>query len=197
MIGSKFSTVKTLKRIPLLFVCVWTVIGLLLTIASTFLQPNLVIGFNAELLPIATTLQVGAVLLTGCLGGKNAGLFSQLLYVGLGLSGLPIFYNGGGMDYLQKPAIGFLIGFIPGAWLCGFLAFLKPPSIQWLSFSCISGLVAIHLVGIFTILVFNITQLNVANQLIWSYSFNFFPYQLVVISGTVVFAKILRWILLY
>ncbi len=197
MIGSKFAPVKTLKRIPLLFVCVWAVIGLLLTIASTFLQPNLVIGFNAELLPIATTLQVGAVLITGCLGGKNAGLFSQLLYVSLGLSGLPIFYNGGGMDYLQKPAIGFLIGFIPGAWLCGFLAFLKPPSIERLSFSCVSGLIVIHLVGIFTILVFNITQLNVANQLIWNYSFNFFPYQLVVISGTVVFAKILRWILLY
>jgi biotin transport system substrate-specific component len=197
MIGAKSPPAKHLKRIPILFVFAWTAIGMLFTIASTFLQPNLVVGLNAELYPIATTLQVGAVLLTGCLGGRNAGLFSQILYVGLGLSGLPIFYNGGGMDYLQKPAIGFLVGFIPGAWLCGFLAFLKPPSIERLTFSCISGLVAIHLVGILTILAFNFTQLDIAYKLIWSYSFNFFPFQLVVISATVVFAKILRWILIY
>jgi biotin transport system substrate-specific component len=178
-------------------VFIWSAIGLLLTVASTFLQPHLIAGFPFQLLPIATTLQVGAVFLTGCLGGKNAGLISQLFYVGLGLSGLPIFFNGGGIDYLRSPAIGFIIGLIPGAWLCGFFAFLKPPSIERLTFSCVCGLIVIHLVGIATIIAFNISQLNLVFKLIQEYSFNLFPAQVVVVCATVVFAKSLRWILLY
>jgi len=33
------------------------------------------------------------------------------------------FAQGGGIDYPKQPQFGYLLGFIPGAWVCGFLAF--------------------------------------------------------------------------
>ncbi len=42
--------------------------------------------------------------------GKKWGTISVLLYLLLGLFGLPIFSDGGGFAYVLKPSFGFLIG---------------------------------------------------------------------------------------
>ena len=47
---------------------------------------------------------------------------SQLVYVALGLLGLPIFAVGGGPGYLLQPSFGFLLGLIPAAWVAGRLS---------------------------------------------------------------------------
>jgi biotin transport system substrate-specific component len=135
-------------------VLLWAAIGVILTTAGTFIPAYTVAapwswwgqGFGVQTLGVS--YQVGAVLLIACLGGKNAALLSQTAYVLLGLSGLPIFDRGGGGAYLQQPNLGYLIGFIFGAWLCGWLAFQTLVRFSTLIASCLVGLVVIHLTGI-------------------------------------------------
>ncbi len=108
----------------------WAIIGLLLTIFSTFVEAFVTNmpwtwseqGVNS--LPLGVTFQVGAVLLTGCMGGKNAGFLAQVAYIFLGLFWFPVFAQGGGLQYWQQPSFGYVLGFMPGAWFCGWLAFL-------------------------------------------------------------------------
>ena len=70
--------------------------------------------------PVPITGQVFAVLLSGVLLGKHYGALSQLLYVGLGMAGIPWFAGGtGGLPF--GPSGGYLIGFIPAAALVGWL----------------------------------------------------------------------------
>ena len=52
------------------------------------------------------------------LGARN-GLYSQLLYVAIGLIGIPIFASGGGPTYILQPTFGYLLGFITCAYVIG------------------------------------------------------------------------------
>lgn len=133
----------------------WALIGLLLTIGGGFLQAAILAGpWSWTLAGIPANLlgvnyQIGAVLLVSCLGGRNAGVISQIAYLGLGLTGvLPVFAQGGGLGYLREPSFGYLLGFLPGAWVCGYLAFSAKPRLEWLAAACMSGLAAIHGTGI-------------------------------------------------
>jgi len=75
----------------------WALIGLILTIGGTFLEASLATptwgGGSYDLQPFAlgVTYQIGAVLLVGCLGGKNAALLSQIAYLLMGLTWFPVF----------------------------------------------------------------------------------------------------------
>jgi len=181
----------------------WALSGLLLTIASTFIQPSVVLpsltsgDSKIAIEPVSVTLQIGAVLLTGCLGGRNAALLSQIAYIALGLSGFGVFYQGGGLNYLRSPAFGYLIGFVPGAWLCGFLAFLKPPSLERMAISCFGGLLAIHLVGITYLTAVQIPNFNNFQVFFWQYSIQVISGQLLVVCATAVIATISRKLLFY
>lgn len=63
--------------------------------------------------PVPITLQTFFVLLSGALLGGNLGLVSQLSYVLLGMSGLPIFSGASsGLIYLLGPTGGYLLGFV-------------------------------------------------------------------------------------
>ncbi len=65
------------------------------------------------------TLQTLMVMFAGLLLGSRRGALSQVLYLILGLMGLPIFAQGGGPAYILQPSFGFLIGFIAGAFTIG------------------------------------------------------------------------------
>lgn len=69
---------------------------------------------------IAFSLQTLFVSLAGMLLGPRLGLLSVGCYVALGLLGLPIFTQGGGIGYVLQPSFGFLIGFFFYAYLTGF-----------------------------------------------------------------------------
>ncbi len=70
-------------------------------------------------IPVPVTLQTLAVLLTGTIMKRYAGI-PIALYVLLGAIGLPIFHNGtAGAGVLLGPTGGYLIGFIPAAILVG------------------------------------------------------------------------------
>ncbi|MBL7131112.1 MAG: biotin transporter BioY [Candidatus Omnitrophica bacterium] len=62
--------------------------------------------------PVPITGQVLAVLLSGVVCGGVFGAFSQLLYVGLGLAGIPWFAGGTAGSLTLFPTAGYFIGFI-------------------------------------------------------------------------------------
>ncbi len=68
------------------------------------------------------TLQFLFTTLAGLILGPRLGAISCALYVALGLVGLPIFAEGGGIWYVAKPSFGYLIGFILGAYITGRIA---------------------------------------------------------------------------
>ncbi len=61
------------------------------------------------------TLQLLAVFLIGFYSSIFEAMIILVLYICLGLVGLPVFANfGGGVAYLVNPTFGFVYGFIPG-----------------------------------------------------------------------------------
>ncbi|NLY74310.1 MAG: biotin transporter BioY [Firmicutes bacterium] len=71
--------------------------------------------------PVPITMQTMAVLLTGLVLGTRIGWLVPALYLLMGLLGFPVFAGGGGIGYLFKPSFGFILGFIPAAYLSGFV----------------------------------------------------------------------------
>ncbi|WP_240757143.1 biotin transporter BioY [Roseicella aquatilis] len=68
--------------------------------------------------PVPATLQTLAVLLLGALGGAPAAIAAVALYLAEGAAGLPVFAGGtGGPAVLAGPTAGYLLGFLPAAWI--------------------------------------------------------------------------------
>lgn len=73
--------------------------------------------------PVPVTLQTLFMALAGTLLGPALGAMSQVVYVLLGVIGLPVFAGGkAGLGVLLGPTGGYLVGFVAGAWLIGRLA---------------------------------------------------------------------------
>lgn len=186
----------------------WAFIGLLLTIGGTFLEafvalPTWQWGANSfQPQSLGVTYQIGAVLLVGCLGGRNGAALSQIAYVLLGLTWFPIFAQGGGMNYIKEPSFGYVLGFIPGAWVCGWLAFKALPRLESLWFSCFCGLFSIHLTGVLYLIIshssgwFSRVQLPLQQALL-KYSVYPLPGQFAVICAVTLIAFTLRHIMFY
>ncbi|HEY9880819.1 MAG TPA: biotin transporter BioY [Leptolyngbyaceae cyanobacterium] len=191
----------------------WALIGLVLTIAATWMETFIVNApwdwgqMGMQVRSLGVTFQVGAVLLTGCLGGKNAAALSQIAYLFLGLAlfqvfELPIFTQGGGLSYVREPGFGYLIGFIPAGWVCGYFAFQEAPKLERLALSSLSGLGIIHGCGLLYLTVASLLGwLQTAGASYWSllltYSVHPLPGQLAVVCAVAVIAFVMRHILFY
>lgn len=97
--------------------------------------------------PVPVSLQTVFVLLSGLLLGRKA-IFAQLIYVLLGLMGLPVFTGGGGLGYVLTPTFGYLVGFIAAAGLIGYLRekLTAPTFLQLLTLSLL-GVLVIYTLG--------------------------------------------------
>ncbi|GAB1540818.1 biotin transporter BioY [Scytonema sp. NUACC21] len=186
----------------------WSMIGLLLTMGGTFLEAHVTTlpwswshnGIHTSSLGV--TYQIGGVLLVGCLGGKNAGALSQIAYLVMGLTLLPVFADGGGIGYVKLSHFGYLLGFIPGAWICGYFAFKAKPRLETLAFSCFCGLLTVHICGISYLIVSYIlhwqgTETLSLMQAMLKYSWFALPGQLAVVCAVVVIAYVLRHLMFY
>jgi biotin transport system substrate-specific component len=60
---------------------------------------------------VPLTLQTFFVILSGMLLGPRYAALSQSAYLLLGLAGLPVFSQGGGLGYVLKPTFGYLLGY--------------------------------------------------------------------------------------
>jgi biotin transport system substrate-specific component len=70
--------------------------------------------------PVPLTLQTIFVLLSGAFLGNRLAIISQLSYILLGVTGLPIFTGAGsGLLYIAGPTGGYLFGFMAAALITG------------------------------------------------------------------------------
>lgn len=68
---------------------------------------------------LSITFQMLFALLAGIILGPVKGMIAMTVYLALGLVGLPVFSLGGGIGYILQPSFGFILGFIPGAYVSG------------------------------------------------------------------------------
>ncbi len=72
--------------------------------------------------PVHITLQSMVVaILAGALGWR-LGVATVALYIAEGLAGLPVFSTGGGLGYVFSPSFGFIVGWLPMAFIAGYVA---------------------------------------------------------------------------
>lgn len=95
------------------------------------------------------TLQFLFVLFAGLLLGGKLAFLSQVVYLALGLAGLPIFAAGGGPAYVLQPTFGYLIGFAVGAYLIGAVAEkMRHRGLPGYLLASLSGLVVVYTLGV-------------------------------------------------
>lgn len=91
-----------------------------LVLTALFAALSAVGAFMKIPLPIAPfSFQPFFVCMAGSLLGSQLGALSQVLYVFIGLIGIPIFTYGGGPGYVIQPTFGYLIGFMVAAYAIG------------------------------------------------------------------------------
>lgn len=93
-----------------------------LTLVAIFAALTAIGAFIKIPLPIVPfTMQIIIVFLAGSILGSKRGLQSQLVYIFVGLAGLPVFTQGGGLTYVLQPTFGYLVGFAVGAFIIGYI----------------------------------------------------------------------------
>lgn len=98
---------------------------------------------------LPVTLQGFFCAFAGILLGSKLGLISQLIYIFMGLAGLPVFTGGGGINYIFQPSFGYLIGFALGTYVIGFVSEkIRANSLVKTLASMYSGLIVIYLAGL-------------------------------------------------
>lgn len=107
-------------------------------------------SIRLPLTPVPITLQVFFVLLSGAVLGGRLGALSQVMYILLGISGLPVFAGGAsGPGVLVGPTGGYLFGFIAGAYVTGWAGHsIAPTGFRRLILATLLGLCPIYLAGV-------------------------------------------------
>lgn len=100
--------------------------------------------------PVPITLQTLFLNLAAALLGGALGAWSQVVYIFLGVIGLPVFSGGkAGLGVLIGPTGGYLLGFIPAAWITGrLIAWKVRPGFGWLVFAMTVGMIIIDGIGV-------------------------------------------------
>ena len=117
-----------------------TILGvILLTISSKISIP---------FYPVPMTLQTLVVFFIAASMGM-IGFYSTFIYVVLGVLGLPLFANGGGIGYIFSPTFGFLYGMVISAFIIAYIlkSEIKTGLIK-LSATILAGAFVIFLCGI-------------------------------------------------
>lgn len=120
-------------------------------LASLFTALTVVGAKINLLLPgIPVTMQSIVVMLSGCFLNKQVSFLSQLVYILLGLIGIPVFAKpSAGPAYIMLPSFGYLIGFLFGAYVIGLvIEKFKKKTLPVYLLANFSGLFIIYLFGI-------------------------------------------------
>ncbi|MGL4345080.1 MAG: biotin transporter BioY [Cellulosilyticaceae bacterium] len=98
---------------------------------------------------VPITLQFFFVVLAGILLGCKLGGISQLTYVLIGLSGVPVFTGGGGIGYVLRPTFGYIIGFVMASFVIGYMVQKCEKLSFWKLFgAAFTGLIVVYVIGV-------------------------------------------------
>ena len=99
--------------------------------------------------PVPITAQTFFLYVAALLLGGTLGALSQVIYIMLGVVGIPVFAGGkAGLGVLFGPTGGYLVGFVVAAFVIGTVnRFKNNPGIFWRVFSMLIGMFLIYLLG--------------------------------------------------
>jgi len=149
--------------------------------------------------PLHSNWQIQGVLLTSLLCGPQIGTISAISYLIIGLFYLPVFHGGGSVGYILTHEFGYLLGFIPAAWICGFLA-KQNTKANLINYSCftILSLCVVHIIGIIYLIIGKVfgNWLEDLSDLILINTFIPFPTQLLLCISISLLSIFLRRVLI-
>lgn len=93
------------------------------------------------------TLQFLFTNLAGIVLGSSLGAFSIIIYILLGLIGVPVFTSGGGPAYIFMPTFGYLLGFVVGTFLGGKYLEINGYELKNILIASIINLFFVYLLG--------------------------------------------------
>ena len=132
--------VKAITGVMLIIICAMT--------PSSIILPQK--DLSLSIIPLNSNWQIQGVLLLSLIYGPKLGTICAISYLIIGLFYLPIFHGGGSVGYILTHQFGYLLGFIPAAWICGFLAKMNSKaSLINYSFYSVLSLFILHFIGIF------------------------------------------------
>ncbi len=100
-------------------------------------------------LPLPFTMQLFFVVLSGLALGSKRGAISCAVYMAIGLIGIPVFAQGGGISYIFQPSFGYIIGFVFASFFTGIIAERKKnPTLVNMLLASFVGLLTAYSVGI-------------------------------------------------
>jgi biotin transport system substrate-specific component len=137
--------------------------------------------------PAPITLQFMFTAFAGILLGPVYGALSQLVYVALGLAGLPIFTAGGGITYVLQPSFGFLIGMIGSAYVIGKVYNRLGTGFLRIAAACLAGAAVLYLIGLpymYLVLHYYTGSPVTLGQAVWSGFILYRPGELIKIALT-------------
>lgn len=94
------------------------------------------------------TMQFFFSSISGIILGSKKGALSQLLYILIGLIGIPVFTKGGGPQYIFQPTFGYLIGLVISTYIIGKVVEIRSNSFKNLLLANLLGIVFIYIIGV-------------------------------------------------
>ena len=98
--------------------------------------------------PVPITGQTFAVLLTGAVLGSRRGALAMVAYLVEGSGGLPVFAGGGSGLFWNMASGGYLIGYVPAAFLVGFLTENGWNKGTWVLLAMLAGNIVLYIPGL-------------------------------------------------
>lgn len=125
------------------------------------------------------TFQTVISVCAGLMLGWKKGMISMSAYAILGLLGIPVFTQGGGIFYVLKPSFGYILGFIAAAGVAG-IAYRRPKKIWLLIILALAATVADYVFGVlYFIAVWSLSGYEALWQSVTAYNLIYLPKDLI------------------
>ena len=176
--------------------------GVMLIIICTMVPSFMIlpkVDLSLTIIPLQSNWQIPGLFLTPLLCGPKIGTISAISYLIIGLFYLPVFQGGGSVGYILTNEFGYLLGFIPAAWTCGFLV-EKNSSHNLINYSLYTAisLAILHITGISYLVVSKIFGNLIDNlfDLIFINTFTLLPNQLLLCISISLVALFMKQLLI-
>lgn len=121
------------------------------------------------------TLQTMAVMLAACFLGAKKAVAAVLIYIIMGLAGLPLFTQGGGFMYITKYSFGYILGFIPMSLLTGLYKDKCKNAVQLFLLLLFSGVLMLIIGALYAYILLSVTSGVDIQGIIYGYFLVFIP----------------------